>query len=423
MALPYLRSVKLYFRLAAESFAFAFQSLRANVLRTFLSLLGVTIGIFAIIIVLTLVDSMKKGLKDTFSMLGDDTIFVQKWPWAPEDGKEYEWWRYWQRKQPTMRQADELRDRLSTASAVAFSAQTSASAERGNSNIPSVGIIGVSYSYPEVVKVTIGNGRYFTEPEVSGGRNLAIIGHDVSLALFGLENPIGQEIKINGSKLNVIGVFKREGQSIVGNGFDRAIMVPAQFGTRVMNYEEVECNIVVKAKEGVSTKELKDDIIANFRAIRKVKPEAKPDFAINETSMISATIDSIFSVVKIVGFIIGILAGIVGCVNIANIMFVSVKERTGIIGIQKALGAKRAFILYQFLFESIGLCLVGGLIGLLLVYLMTLAARSFDFPLVMSLGNFITGIVLAVISGVLAGFIPARNASLLNPVDAIRANS
>jgi len=405
-----------------ESFRFAWQSLRANMLRTFLSLLGVTIGIFSIIAVLTLVDSMEKGLKDSFSMLGDDTLFIQKWPWGPEDGKEYEWWRYFQRKEPTLRQAHDLAERLTMASAVAFSSQTQLPVERGNSSIPSIGILSATYNYPEVIKLNIEQGRYFTEPEAAAGRNLAIIGSDVSAALFGGENPIGQTIKIGGAKLDVIGTFKREGQSLLGNGFDQVVMIPALFAPRVMNVDEVSCDIVVKAKEGVTVKQLKEEVIGNFRAVRRVKPNAQPDFAVNEASMISSAIDSIFGIVTIVGVIIGILAGIVGSVNIANIMFVSVKERTGIIGIQKALGAKKAFILFQFLFESVFLCATGGAVGLLIVFLGAAVASASGFALAMSLKNFLLGLGLAIFIGILAGIIPARRAANLNPVDAIRAN-
>jgi len=414
--------MKLYLRLALESFRFAWQSLRANLLRTFLSLLGVTIGIFAIIAVLTLVDSMEKGLKDSFSMLGDDTIFIQKWPWGPEDGKEYEWWRYFQRKEPTQRQAQDLAERLTLASAVAFASKTQLPVERGNNSIPAIGILAATYNYPEVIKIKIDQGRYFTEPEAAAGRNLAIIGNDVSVALFGGENPIGQDIKISGTKLQVIGTFVREGQSLLGNGFDQVVMMPAGFAPRVMNFEEVSCDIIVKAKEGVPVKQLREEVLGNFRAIRRVKPTASPDFAINEASMISSAIDSIFSIVTIVGFIVGIMAGIVGCVNIANIMFVSVRERTGIIGIQKALGAKKPFILFQFLFESVFLCVAGGLLGLLVVFLGSLVASAAGFELSMSIGNFILGIGLAIVIGILAGIIPARRAANLNPVDAIRAN-
>ena len=413
----------LYFRLIKESFLFAWQAIVVNKLRTLLSLLGVTVGIFSIITVFTLIDTMENGLKDSFDMLSDDVLFVQKWPWAPEDGKEYTWWKYFQRKQPTIKNMHELRDRLEYADAVAFQTSGVQPASFLNNTIDQVFITAVSSQYNEVIKVNIDQGRYLTPSEADNGKNVVVIGADVALALFGNESPLDRPIKIGGQKAYVVGTFKKEGASLLGNGFDQAAVVPYLFASRMIDVKNSDTAIIVKAKEDVSIQQLSDEIKGNMRAIRRLRPNEDNDFAVNESSMIASFIDSIFGTVNAVGFIIGIFAIIVGGFSIANIMFVSVKERTNIIGIQKALGAKNYFILMQFLFESVALCLFGGLAGLALIFggVMFANAVQDGFQVGLYLSNFILGIVISVVIGILSGLIPAIFASRLNPVDAIRS--
>lgn len=394
-----------------------------NKLRTLLSLLGVTVGIFSIITVFTLIDTMENGLKDSFDMLSDDVLFIQKWPWAPEDGEEYQWWKYFQRKQPSIRNMHELRDRLEGAEAVAFQVSGVQPASFLNNNIDQTFVTAVSSEYDEVIKVKIGEGRYLMPSEADNGKNVVVIGADVASALFGNESPLDRPIKVGSQKAYVVGTFQKEGSSLLGNGFDRAIIAPYLFASRIIDVKNSDTAIIVKAKEGVSNKQLIAEITGNMRAIRSLRPNEDNDFAVNESSMIASFIDSIFGTVNAVGFIIGIFAIIVGGFSIANIMFVSVKERTNIIGIQKALGAKNFFILLQFLFESVALCLFGGLAGLALIFGGVLIANAVQdsFEVGLYLSNFVWGIVISVIIGVLSGLIPAVFASRLNPVDAIRS--
>lgn len=396
-----------------------------NKLRTFLSLLGVTIGIFSIISVFTLVDSLKSGIEESFDILNDDVLFIQQMPWGPEEGDtEFKWWEFIRRKQPALKDASNLQKRLTKADAVAFATGTSGVAEYKNSSYGSAEIAGVSFEYNEVIKLDIAQGRYFTEVESDGGRNTVIIGNEIAETLFGNLNPIGKSIKVKGHKVKVIGVFSKEGTSIIGSPFDKLVLMPVKLITRMVDVRNTDCQILVKSKPGVSNAELKDEIIGQFRAIRKLSIKKKNDFSVNEASMLSALVDGVFAMINAVGFIIGFFAILVGGFSIANIMFVSVKERTNIIGIQKALGAKNSFIMLQFLAESIVLCVFGGIIGLILMSILVLIVNmwSDSFTLVIFWSNLIIGVVISAVIGLVSGILPAYTASRLNPVDAIRSS-
>jgi len=346
----------IFIRLFKESVSFAYQALVVNKLRTFLSLLGVTIGIFSIISVFTLVDSLKAGIDSSFDLLNDDVIYIQQMPWGPEEGdEEYAWWEYMKRRQPSLKDAEKLKSRLTKARAVAFATGNSATAEYKSSNYQNADIAGVSHDYNKAVKLDIADGRYFTQPESEGGRAVCLIGDEVAETLFNTLNPIGKFIKVQGLKLKVIGVFGKEGTSIIGSPFDKLILMPIKYGTKLISMKNTDCQILVRAKEGIPTAELIAEVKGDFRAIRRLGIKQQNDFSINEASMITAIVDVVFVMINAVGFIIGGFAMVVGGFSIANIMFVSVKERTNIIGIQKALGAKNSFILLQFLAESVTL--------------------------------------------------------------------
>lgn len=415
--------MRLFLRLISESLSFAWQALVVNKLRTFLSLLGVTIGIFSIIFVLSVVDSMEADMKDSLDMIGSDILFIQKWPMAPEEGdEEYAWWKYMSRRQPSVDDMEELIDRLPANSAVAFEGATSLTAEYKNNYVEGAGLAGITYQYNQTIHLDIASGRYFSPIECDGGRNLAIIGSTIAEQLFGSAQAIGKEIKVGGLKVEVIGVLKKEGASLFGSGLDGAVFTPIGFATRLIDLRNEDTKIIVKAPAGMGNAEMKSEVMSLFREIRGITPRQKNDFSIIESSMISGIVDSIIGVFNIAGMIIGIFAILVGAFSIANIMFVSVKERTNIIGIQKSLGAKNYFILFQFLFESIALCLIGGTFGLILVKLLTWGlSAAIDFNFILPFSRILMGLGIATAVGVISGFIPALNAAKLSPVDAMRS--
>lgn len=411
----------IFLRLFRESLIFSVQALILNKLRTFLSLLGITIGIFAIIAVFTLVDTMENSIRDSVASLGDDVIFVEKWPWAT--GSDYPWWKYWQRPDPDLREYEALRNRLTKASAVSFLGETNKTVEYKSNSLENISVKCVSHDYERVRSFVLEEGRYFTQSESASGRNLAVIGHDVARQLFQNTSPINRTIKVAGNKVQVIGVLEKEGESIVGGSVDTWAIIPINYAKNIFDLDRINTKILAKAAPGVTNDELKDDIRSAMRPIRKLRPREEDNFAMNESSLLSSGLDDLFSLINQVGLIIGGFSILVGGFSIANIMFVSVKERTPLIGIQKSLGAKNYFILFQFLFEAVILSLFGGLIGLFLIYLMTLLGTALsDTDIILSTWNVILGILISVGIGLVSGIIPAWVASRLNPVDAIRAN-
>lgn len=414
----------MFFRILRESFLFAWDALRANKLRTLLSLLGVTIGIFSIIAVLTATDALENKMKADVQTLGDNVVYVGKWPWL--FGDDYPWWKFMNRPIVSYTELNELKNKLSTASAVAFVADIGGQTIKyKNSSIENADVVCASYDYQLIKNFEISEGRYFTETEVNGGRAICIIGSEVYSNLFQSRNAIGEEISARGRKLTVIGVLKKEGSSMVGNSSDDVVLVPINYARNIVNLrnDNMDPTIQIKARPGIYVEELKDEVRGTMRGLRRLSPKEDDDFALNETSLLTNGLKPMFATINGVGFLIGILATIVGAFGIANIMFVSVRERTNIIGIQKSLGSKNYFILLQFLLEAIILSMIGALIGLILVYLISVFATSaFDFNFTLQANNAFLGIFIAAIVGLISGIVPAYIASKMNPVDAIRSN-
>jgi len=416
--------VHLFLALIKESFFFAWSALNASRLRTFLSLLGITIGIFSIITVFTIVDSLEHNLKTGIQELGDNVVYIHKWPW--EFKEDFPWWKYMNRPVPTVKEFERLNGKVNTAQAMAFHVAGRKPVKYKSNTIDNVTITGGSYEYDRITNFDIAEGRYFTESESNAGRNTCLIGSTIAEALFlNGEIPLGKNIKIGGIKLQVIGVFKKQGESLLGNSTDAQILVPVNFIRNHVDIrsENLDPYIAVKAKDGIANDQMKDELRGLMRGLRQLSPETEDDFALNETKVISQGFDGLFSVVGLAGWIIGGFSILVGGFGIANIMFVSVKERTSLIGIQKSLGAKNYFILMQFLFESVFLSLIGGLMGLLLIWLLTLAiGDSVGMDIFLSQSNVILGVTISFLIGIISGFVPAYSASQLDPVEAIRSN-
>lgn len=403
---------------------FAAKALRVNLMRTVLSLLGVSVGILCIVGTSALFDSVERGIEESFSMIGDDLVFVQKMPMGPEEGdEEYEWWKYMARRNPQVRDAELLAERLSTAEAVSFVVKSWKTIQFGNSSLERVPTIGVMHPYNRMVNVNLSDGRWFTELEVDGGRPVCILGQNVVDGLFGPQtDPIGNAIKVAGLKLEVIGRVEKQGNGLMPESPDDAVLIPVDFARRLVDLRNAqEVNILVKARAGVEVAEMKDEVVAKLRPIRGVKPGQQNDFSVMEASFLTEMVDTLFGYVDIAGIVIGMFALLVGGFGVLNIMYVSVRERTNQIGIQKSLGARRSFILWQFLVESVFLCLIGAFAALLLIWLLFLLASSIlEFTFSLSLSNVLSGIGISTAIGLIAGFTPARNAARMNPVDAIR---
>ena len=419
--------MKLLIRLILESLFFSFNAIIANPIRTFLSLLGVTIGIFTIIAVLSLVDSLEDSIQDSLDFLGTDNLRIEKWPWE-FDNPGYEWWKFWKRPHPTYKEYTFLKENLKNAEVVEIMVfRERLTIKYLNNSSSEVTLSGVVYESKEINDYKILSGRYYTENETILGSNYVIIGYKIMEDLFeNYDYAIGKEIKIKGVKFRVIGVFEEEGESFVGgDSFDRQMIVPFNSFKKIYRVGKKGSNaaLIVKGNSELDPglENLEYELRGLLRARRGLKPTEDENFAINRPEYLTGFVSSIFSTISIAGWVIGSFSIFVGGFGIANIMFVSVKERVPIIGLQKSLGAKNYFILMQFLFESSFLSIIGGVIGLIFVFLITFIDLG-SFDLRISLTNVILGISISTIIGICAGLIPAIFASRLDPVEAIRSN-
>ena len=351
----------IFLKLVKESFSFASQALRENKLRTILSLLGITIGIMTIISVFSAVDTLRSNLQSSVDKLGSNTVYVQKWPWG--GGGEYPWWKYMNRPVPDLRDFERLSERITTADGVSFEvSMNDRIVKYKNQSVEGAQVIAATHEYYKTYQFELLDGRYFTEAESKGGSPVAILGATLADGLFPNENPVGKTVTALGRKVTVIGVFKEEGEDMLGISLDKVILLPLNHARGVVSIrnDRYDPHITVKGAENVSLAELESELKGLMRSIRRIKPSEDDDFSLNKTTIITAQLDQLFGIINIAGAFIGGFSILVGGFGIANIMFVSVKERTNIIGIQKSLGAKNYFIMLQFLIEAVLLCLMGG---------------------------------------------------------------
>ena len=410
------------FNILANSFRLTMQELMVNKLRTSLSLIGISFGIFCIIGVLATVNSLEMNIQNQIKSLGTNTIFIDKWQYFTSNGNDYPWWKFVNRPVPKFEEVKFIKERSNLATDVAFEIDTRLDIEYDNYALQGVTMSGVSEDEINIQPLTMAYGRYISGNEFASGSAVAVIGYTNAENLFGSASvALGKEVKVKNNKATIIGVIKKMGQNI-GQDYDQSIILPYLFARQVVNEINSSPKIIVKGKENVSAQELANELEGVMRSIRKLSPTEDDNFSLNQISSFSDKVSSLFGSINIGGWAIGILSLVVGAFGIANIMFVTVKERTPIIGLKKAIGAKKRSILSEFLLESAVICILGGLIGLILVYLLTVILTNvFNFPVYISAGILALAISICIIIGILSGIIPALSASRLDPVVAIRS--
>ncbi len=414
----------IYLRVLKESFNFAINALKNNKLRTFLSLVGVTIGIFSIIAVLAAVDSLKKEIEGSISSLDNSTIFLGRFSFGPTDVPS---WKREQFPNVTYDEYQYLKRSVSDLEAASYSLNVAnETIKYEDKTVQKVDIGAITDEYYDIESLKIEEGRFFNESESINGSMVLVLGDEIANTLFSSPAAaLGKKVRLYGRKFTVIGVLKKEGSSVFGGGSkDTSVYLPVNVVRKILgdNNTAVFPMIIMKPASNVDNAEFIAGVTQKLRLYRGLRPDDINNFFVNELQGFTDLINKITGNMNIIGLVISGFSLLVGGFGIANIMFVSVKERTNLIGIQKSLGAKNKFILFQFLFEAVILAVIGGLIGLFLVFIVSIIASQFtgDFQFVLSLWNMFLGTAISAIIGLISGILPAISASKLDPVEAIR---
>ena len=404
------------------SLKMALEEFRANRLRTFLSLFGITIGIFCIIGVLATVNSLKQNVENDLNALGTNSVYIDKWLYNSKG--DYPWWRLMKRPQMTSMEMKLLKSKVSSAESMAFKIETSENIEYQDNILKSVKYLGISEEIPQIQKIDVEVGRLFQQSDYDRGANNIVLGNEIATQLFDKpENAVGKQVMLKDRKAYVVGLIKKQGKNMIDMwDFDNAVVMPASYLKTMILEKNASPVIIVKGKDQVPLEELKDDLTAAMRSIRKLKPREEDNYSLNDIEPMKEITNGIFAGINQGGWAIAALSLLVGMFGVANIMFVTVRERTSQIGLKKAIGARRSTILLEFLMESAFLCIMGGAIGILLVFILTqIFSRVLDFPIFISVGIMGIAVSICIVIGILAGIIPASIAARMDPVVAIRS--
>jgi putative ABC transport system permease protein len=398
-----------------ENIAISYKAIIAHKMRSFLATLGIVIGITAVTLMQTAIEGINRAFESSIAAVGADVLYVQKFEWFGRQDFEY----YRNRKDITMLNFDYVKRNSLTADAISPSVGSMQTLQYGSLNLEGVFVIGTTDEYKKTLSLNMDDGRFFTAKESEGGYPVCLIGMDVKNAFFQNVNPIGKDIKVASYSFRVIGVLEKQGSMLGLFSLDNRIIIPIERFFKIFGTKR-SLTINVKATDVKNLDETKEEISSIMRKARKVPLGKTDDFGVNQQSAFRDTYDQLTFLIKIIGLLITSLSLVVGSVGIANIMFVSVKERTKEIGIRKAIGARRRTILLQFLIESSIICLFGGIIGISIAFPISLLINALVLPTAMPLWVVILGIFISLLFGVLAGFFPAFNASKMDPVDSLR---
>lgn len=404
-----------------NSLKLTFQELRVNKLRTALSLTGVAFGIFCIIGVLATVNSLERNIQNEIKSLGSNTIYIDKWDYS--GGPDQPIWKFRARPSAKYEEAGMVRERAVLLDDISFLMQTGSSISHKDDLLQSTSIYGIVESQMTLQPISFDAGRFITSREFYNGTNVCLIGFTNAEQLFGnSDRALGKQIDIKGKKVTIVGVIKKEGKNFIGWDYDNCVMLPYKFCKTIFDETFSNPILIAKGKEGVSAAALSDELKGIMRQIRRLSPTQEDNFSLNSVEAFSKAISESFVMINVVGSIIGGISLVVGMFGIANIMFVTVRERTSVIGLKKAVGAKKSSILFEFLLEAAVLCIIGGAFGLFFVYILTLILSGpLNFPVYISLPMLITTVIICLIVGILAGIIPASQAAKMDPVTAIRS--
>lgn len=421
----FVKELRIVAGLVAESASFAFFSIKSDKLRTFLSLFGVTVGIFSIVAVFCAVDSLKANIMEGVRSFGSEVVYIDRFPMSrQEDGERLQWWDYLQRPEVSEEDFEYVARNASLSETVVYMSIGSGHVSYGRRKCSNTCLLVTTDGLEDVLGISIDEGRNFTSVEARGGSSVVVLGYEVAQELFGDQYPVGHRIRVRGSSATVVGVLGKQGESLASVvDTDNAVILPLQYGKTVLASSWGAGMMLAAPGQNVPRQEFLDELRLLMRSCRRLTPSEEDNFSVNEMTMLLDMLDDVFAGISRAGWIIGAFSLLIGGFGIANIMFVSVQERIGQTGIQRALGARRYVILVQFLVEAIILSLAGGLIGILLVFFVSIPvnALSGSFTVTVSVGNAVAGMAISMVIGLLSGIIPAWKAALLDPVRAISA--
>ena len=395
-----------------ENFIISISAIFENKVRSFLTALGIIIGVYSVTMMGTLIAGLDKTFEGSMSFLGKDILYISRWEWFGD----MEWWEVRNRPRIRPEYVEKVKDKSQYALAVAPVMQRGASLSY-NENETRTQIFGTNVDYMETISTNIAEGRFFTNSEDRLGKRVTIIGDGIKKAFFGDVNPIGKYIKIDNMKFKVIGVLEEQAKFLGLFSTDKQAVLPFGAYKRIFSKRGF-MRLSIKVPQD-KLEESVDEIRFIMRNIRGLKPNQKDDFAINQTKAFEKQFLALKIAIGGTGTFITLLSLIVGGIGVMNIMFVSVKERTKEIGVRKAIGATKTMIRSQFLMEAITICSLAGLVGLSLAYISSLLLNKV-FPSTLDLGLAIFAILMSMIVGIISGLIPSIKASNLDPIDALR---
>ena len=404
----------------SNSLRLTIQELRVNKLRSALSLTGVAFGIFCIIGVLATVTSLERNIQAEVKTLGSNTIYIDKWEYG--GGPDKPFWKY--RARPVMKYEEVglIKERSQLVEDITFLIRTNGNVSYKDDMISDASVYGVMEGQMNIQPISFEAGRYISSAEFNSGSAVGLIGYENAEKLYGVASrALGKTFDIKGKQVKIVGVIKKEGKNFVGWDYDNCVMLSYKFAKQFVDEENSNPVIIVKGYEKVTTTALSNELEGIMRQVRRLAPRQEDNFSLNSVEAFSKAITDLFGTVNIVGGLIGVISLIVGMFGIANIMFVTVKERTSVIGLKKAIGAKKSSILFEFLLEAAMLCLMGGAFGLFFVYILSIVLSALDFPVYISIPLLIGTVVICLVVGVLAGIFPASRAAKMDPVEAIRS--
>jgi putative ABC transport system permease protein len=398
-----------------EYLRFAYDALSSNKVRFLLTTLGILIGVTAIIIIFTAIQSINKYVEGEISSIGSTSLYLSKFPWLITN----DYWELRNRPEVTLNDYKKLHSIVRTAKWIAPQYEAMRTIQYQNKNLQRVLTIGSNADYIYTDNAETEYGRFFTEMEVDRARPVCIIGQNVWEELFENEDPLSKRIKINGYPHRIIGILEKKG-SFFGFDMDNQVIIP--YTTfRGISFHRRGVTIAFRAEEPALIDEMREEIRGGMRRIRKLAPGEPDNFAINQQDMLSDFYNKLTGTSYLVVFIIATISLIVGGIGIMNIMLVSVTERTKEIGVRKAIGATRKNIIYQFLSESVAISSLGGIIGIIFGILIAQGLLQYiELDASVSAGTIIIGYGFSALVGIVSGVYPAVKASRLNPIDALR---